>query len=423
VEDPSLVPGPRLVGPAGYVRGLLGAGERLPVSLPLKRRAAPGGAPRMRWIAEAVKKDALGWLVRSGGWRVRHVVAGGRRREARVWDPKVWGRLGVRFTAGPLRLLVAAMEADGSLPQLGERTAEVVTAGLEGDDPATGDLLALHRAVSRLRQATRRGGRPGKRARRLRAAECPACGQTLKLRGGGPAPEQCPACEAPIALEDLAGWGQAPKPNPALHDALLELSPLSLAFDPEAAGRLERHHDDPAAGEAAVAARLAPLFRGDRPALLSYLDDALARAWLEGEARRRELPAEAALESYRDVVRGLGGYARAASEHPDALRPLIAFFEGYVVRRFGGRAEVGADLRALAQGFDRASERETLLHAAGELFALGRRVDAACEDALAESYVDRTERQKVLLADYHRRFRDVAPAVEAIRRELVGEIG
>jgi hypothetical protein len=63
------------------------------------------------------------------------------------------------------------------------------------------------------------------------------------------------------------------------------------------------------------------------------------------------------------------------------------------------------------------------MRAAGGLFSLGRVVVQAADEALAASYVERTESQKVLLADYHERFKDVAPEVEAIRRELMGEIG
>ena len=34
------------------------------VALPLVREKVPGGSPRMRWIAEAVRKDALAWVLR-----------------------------------------------------------------------------------------------------------------------------------------------------------------------------------------------------------------------------------------------------------------------------------------------------------------------------------------------------------------------
>lgn len=413
----------RLTGPAGFTRRLLGRTEKAAVSLPLKLRPAPGGAPRMVWIADAVKKDALGWLCRKGGWRHLQVVAGGRRREGRVWDARIFPSLGVRFTEAPLHLLVASMKTSVTYPRVGAKLREQVTRSTQGEDPPTGDLLALHRIVSSLRASA---GRKGWRARH-QGPRCPTCEGPLELpeageerkgagRGRGRTkkperrPSRCPHCDTPLKASDFQARKTLPKAQ--LEQALLQLSPLSLAFQPERLGQL----DDPAA-------RLAPLFLGDRAVLFSYLDDVLSRAWIEEEQRRRRMPPEEAQASYAASVRGLEAYVLAAEGRPDALRPLIGFFEQYVIRRFGGRAPVTEALRRQAQVFNRASEREAFLRTAAGLFALGRRVSNAVENALAASFVDRSEAEKVLLAQYHERFRDVGPEVEAIRRELAGEIG
>lgn len=364
----------------------------------------------MRWIAEAVRRRALGWLLRSGGWRRRRVVVGGRRREARLWDPKVSERLDLRFTAGPLRLLVAAMEASPGLPSVPPSLRAEVCAGATGPEPATGDLLALHL----LGEALLAGG-----VGRFGAdGEGPARSEA----GGGALRERRPeaAGREDAQGEERAGAGASAEGEEDLVLSLRSLSPLGLAFDPEALGGLASPGE---ASEEALAACLAPLFRGDRPVLLSYLDDALARAWLAAEERRRRLAPEAAAASYRAFARGLRAYARAADARPDALRPLLAFFERYLVWSYGGRAEVVRSLREQARGLGSASARDAFLLAASELFALGSLLEERASSALAAPYVDRSEAEKVFLADYQERYRDLAPDVEALRRELAGVLG
>ncbi len=402
----------RLVGPAGFTRALLERGERRAVALPLKRRPAPGGSPRVRWIAEAVKRDAIGWLGRAGGWRRRQVVVRGRRREGRVWDPRIFPALDVRFTPGPLRLLVAAMEAPEGIPRLDAEQRARVREGVAAEAPATGDLLALHRLLARLVPRAVIG-----RGLDLR---CPSCGASMERapRREGKRKEKvvegCSLCEAVLSDEQTGREVEAYR----RWRRLLPLSPLTLLFRPHLAGA---HPDLAAEGE--LEAALAPLFVGDRAVLLSYLDEALARAWIEEERSRRDLPPAAAQESYAATSRTLQALERVARGRPDALRPVIAFYARYTLRAFGGRAPVTDALRRQAQDLDRASEREAFLRQASDLFALGRGVTEAVERALATPFVDRTEEEKVLLADYHERFRDVGPEVEAIRRELAGEIG
>ena len=94
-----MLPAARRVGPAEFTRRLLEQAELASVALPLERRRVAGGAARVAWIAEALKRDALGWLCRQGGWRLRQVVLRGRRVEGRVWEERIFSRLGVRTTS------------------------------------------------------------------------------------------------------------------------------------------------------------------------------------------------------------------------------------------------------------------------------------------------------------------------------------
>jgi len=495
------------VGPTEFTRRLLQEGRRARVALPLERRpAAP--PPRTTWLAEALVKDALGWLCRRGGWRRRLVVVGGRRREGRFWAEGVAERLDLRFTALTLRLLVAAMEAPaGGLPPVPAELLEAARAAFSGDDPPTGDLLAVHRLVDRLLAATpaasgvpagggdedgeeaggverlaealgrlgetiknhraltlvtRDGhvlasthserGQDGFRERVLGWLGAAAGARELEASGWRDLGKQRGGRVLALLLEGLPFWlllqlqprarsvnvnqERVARAVERLREGalsqgstralvaerrrreLLRLSPLSLAFRPEEHGALDGE-DTPAD---ACQERLAALFRGDRAVLLSYLDDALARSWLAEEEARRRLPAREAQAAYAAAARGLHAFCAAGRARPDALRPVIRLLDLYLIR-FGTRVPVVAAFREQARGFDRASEREAFLATVARLFALGRDVTRAAEDALATAFVDRTEEQKVLLTAYHELFKEVGPEIEAIRRELAGEIG
>jgi hypothetical protein len=207
---------------------------------------------------------------------------------------------------------------------------------------------------------------------------------------------------------------------------LLRASPLTRAFSLEELGSppsRERTGTDEAL-VAAAAAPLAPLVAGDRALLWTYLDRAVARAWLEEEADRRRAAAPEAMPRYAAAARGAAAFARAAiaAGRPDALRPLVRFFHGHVLR-FGNRAPVIEALRERARAFDRASEREAFLGTTSRLFGACRLVTATIEQTLNTPVIDRTEEEKVLLGDYHDGFKQVAEEMEAIRRELAGEIG
>lgn len=200
--------------------------------------------------------------------------------------------------------------------------------------------------------------------------------------------------------------------------ALVRRSPLTLAFRPQLNGGL----DGLFAAAPLAARRLEPLFAGDRATLLRYLDDALAGAWMREELLRRRLPAARAHAAYRAAARGLQAYLQGTRERPDALIPVMRFLNAYLLR-FGTRVPVVQAFREQAAGFDRASQRDAFLRQVAELFALGRVVQQAAQEALRAAFVDRSEEQKVLLTDYHERYKPIEDEVEAIRRELAGEIG
>jgi hypothetical protein len=403
--------GPRLVGPAGYTRHLLSGSGTAVVPLPLKRTPAPEGSPRVEWIAESLKRDALRWLCgyRGGGWRSLQVVVGGRRREGRLWDPTIFPGLGLRFSDAPLKLLVASMESRWSPPVLDPELCSAIRARLAEPDPPTGDLIALHRLHEQIEAQSARPETPA----------CPACGSSLAPRQGQ-APAQggkprttCAGCGASLA----SAQHTALTPRAQRRADLLALSPLTQLFRLQDAGALE----DARVGSAAQ--RIAPLFVGDRAALLSYLAPALARAWIREERRRRRAPVADAQAGYRHTTHMLQAYVEAAASRPDALRPLIAFYADYVLRTFGGRAPVVEALRQQSRVYDSTSERDAFLHDAGGLFTFGTAIQRAVDHALGTAFVDRSEAEKVLLSEYHERFREVAPEVEAIRRELQGELG
>lgn len=387
----------RLTGPAGFTRDLLGGSASAAVPLPLTRKPAPGGAPRVHYMADALRKDALAWLFGrpGGGWQELKVVVAGRRRELRLWDERVFPRLDVRFSERSLQLLVDTMESRWSPPPLSaslrEAPAEVLT----------GDLIALHQLSDRLLKLARGPELP----------RCPTCAATFDPSGKGvrKKPGHCMGC----GLKLPKGADQPPSPRNERIGALLTLSPLTQLFRSSQGARSAEE-----LGQA-----FAPLLRGERPVLFSYLAGSLAKAWIQEEQRRRRSSAERAQVAYVQSGRTFAAWVGLCGARPDALRPLIEFYRSYVLQ-FGGRAPVTESLREQSRSFDRVSERDGFLRAASELFVPGRAIQAAVDEALATPFVDRSEAQKVLLSDYHERYRgEVAAEVEAIRRELAGEVG
>lgn len=203
--------------------------------------------------------------------------------------------------------------------------------------------------------------------------------------------------------------------GPGPRQALLRLSPLTLLLRPEELGAL---------GPGPARDALAPLLVGDRPALLTWLDEHVARSWLREEAARQALTPARVGAAWSSAGAGLDAFVSATAlvERPDALRPLVRFYARFLAHH-GTRVPVVQAVQARAEALDRASEREALRQAAASLFAPGRRITAAGERALGRAFVDRSEPERSFLTDYHEVWRPIAPEIEAIRRELAGEIG
>ena len=248
-------------------------------------------------------------------------------------------------------------------------------------------------------------------ARGPEVPRCPTCAASFdpSAKGVRKKKETCSGCGAKLA----PAASVAPSPRAERASALLALSPLTQLFRPGQGAR----------SEAQLRQALTPLLRGERPVMLSYLAGSLAKAWLKEEQGRRRISAERAQVSYLQSGRTFAALVGLCSARPDALRPLIEFYRAYVLH-FGGRAPVTESLREQSRSFDRVSERDGFLRAASELFVPGQAIQRAVDVALATPFVDRSEAQKVLLSEYHERYRgEVAVEVEAIRRELAGEVG
>ncbi|MCA8921564.1 MAG: hypothetical protein KDD82_07115 [Planctomycetes bacterium] len=490
-------------GPAAFLEALVRTGRRLAVPQPVTRRAAPEdpARSRVRWQAEFLKRDAIGWLAAAGGWRVRQVVVGGRRQQGRIWDPRIWERLGVAFSAAPLLLAERMAQTTLRAPELDDALAARLAASGAGE-PKTGDLVALHRVCRGWLQSLEReglegimpwaqvaaegdddplGARTERHARllfvRIDGARSLAvidtnrtpprvatsCGRAfewelalgafrdaaepqgrrwqraligrrpvrragvgagvhvyvlLPSRGTYTDPDQREVLQALDELREVAVHEpQRRKLDPGSQGALrrmLELSPLTLLSSPQSLGALSATPEE-------AAARLRPLFAGDRATVVRYLDQHLARAWLAEDAARRA-GGEPPLEEYQAAGRGLQGFALAAAERPDALSPLLEFYQRYLLR-YGGREPVVGWFRERSRGFRQASARERFVLAGASLFTPVEQLLRHVERALGRAFVDRSEEEKVLLTDYHERFKPIADELSAIRRELAGEVG
>ena len=393
-------------GPAPLL--LLEAAMRQPGALPaagpelqgLWREPTRGGTGdllALHLIVDALLQDG------AGGAEVR---AGGGRPDAQRRELQTAVEDLLRALGGPGRQVTLA-RADGGV---------LAAAGDPQLSPAAnaGELLA--RAAEGAPHTWIDLG-PWQRTLRLLARRWPAQGlgllavvggtrRSLDLDGGG-LRAALDALERRLpADEEAAGAGER---------ELLLVSPLTLLFRPGALGGLEP-------GPAREA--LTPLFVGDRPALLTWLDEALARAWLREETRRQALPPNRITAAWSAAGAGLDAVCSAAAlaERPDALRPLVRFYDRFLVLH-GTRVPVVQAVQSRAEALDRASDRETLRRAAASLFGPGRRITAAGERALGRAFVDRTEPERAFLVDYHETWRQIGPEIEAIRRELAGEVG
>ncbi len=435
------------VGPAEFTRRLLERGELARVRGPL-RRVKTKSAPRIAFMKDAIVRGALRWLVRSGGWRVRQVVTGKRRREGRIWAANIWEALSVRYSPATLELVAAAAgwcqrdatahrkppagPRPSTLEEIANRSSdpELELPGpraLAGLVPATlGDLVVFHLAIDALLDAcpippddVRPAAAPAPKP--VEPPPPPAPSRPRSPTGGAatPAPASPPTPSVPVRV------GMRPA-HLEKRRSLLALSSLTALYraDELLQGEKTGTNEGWAVGLAKAEKIFTPLVAGDRAALLTYLDDAVAVRWIEHEVARRALHATEAGDRYVDLACALEGFMAAASRaaRPDALRPVLRFFERYLVK-FGQREAVAAAFKSHAQSLVRASERARFLGQVARLFAVTRLVAAESERILATPFVDRTEEEKVFVADVSDFTRSVQPELEAIRRELAGEVG
>jgi hypothetical protein len=419
LEDAASEPGSR-VGPAEFVRVLMERGELARVRSPLKRVRTKGVTPpRISFMAESTKKGTLRWLVRSGGWRVRQVVTAKRRREGRIWATGIWEALDLRFSAATLELLAAAAAASqGPAPFLPK------TDWLGALVPATlGDLIVFHIVLDALLEATPTPPEAKPPAPEPKAATPVPPGTRTRPASGGVRREASPPATPPPPAP-------APDPTRAVHmerrRALLAISPLTALFRADEIFPVEKlgTQEGWTLAVAQATKLFTPLLAGDRALLLTYLDDALAIRWVEHDAQRRALPPGEAASRYLAFAAALEGFAAAArtAQRPDALRPLLRFFERYLVR-FGQRESVARSFQQHSLAIPRVSDRARFLATVARVFAVSQVVASESERALSLPFVDRTEEEKVFVADVSEFTRSVLPELEAIRRELAGEVG
>jgi hypothetical protein len=406
-----LAPVPEAFGPADFVRRILERGDVVRVRGPLRRVKKASLPPRIAFLRDATIKGVLQWLVRQGGWRSRTVVAGKRRREGRLWATGIFEALQLRYTPASMELLAraATWASQGgalTLPPPAE------TRGLAPE--TTGDLVLFHLVIDALLDLPA----PMERYSPIDVAEVPSVAEKARARPKKAAKE--PAVE-PKPPQVPAGFTAEIERRRALL-AISPLTALARADDPwaEAIGTDAAF----ASGVLAAKKRLAPLVAGDRAVLLTYLDDALAIRWIEDEKRRRAVSLVEASRRYLALAATLEGLGRAAIEagRPDALRPVARFFERWVLS-YGQREAVLQDFRDRSMGLVKASDRAGFLAEVARLFGAVRPIAGEAERVLATPFVDRTEEDKVFIADIQELMRQVEPELEAIRRELAGVVG
>ena len=436
------------VGPAEFTHRLLARREVAFVRGPLRRVKVRATPPRVKAMRDMAVRATIGWLARSGGWQTRAVVAGGRRREGRIWASGIWDSLALGFSPASIELLVRAAAASA---QPGGATLGRLARAVEGIPAAstTGDLVLFHLVIGAYldaglgvelvtdatsadttsaeatspESASPPPTPPPPRTPPLRAARGSARAEVERAKTEGAAkPGDKTADKSPDKKEPA-------RPDPATEAqrarALLALSPLTALCRADELDLPLAAKDD-AAARAAHARRFEPLVRGDRAVLLTYLDDTIARGWIARESARRAGPLTAATArryaAMGAALEGLGDAALAAGR-PDALRPIARFFEQYALR-FGQREAVSRDLRERVHAsVPLASERASTLARVARLFEASRPLEATADRVLDTPFVDRTEEDKVYVADYQERLRDLRPELEAIRRELAGEVG
>ena len=422
-----LLEAPPGVGPAEFARRLLSRGEVAAVRGPLKRVRTKGTPPRTLALKDMAIRATIGWIARSGGWQVRAVVSGGRRREGRIWASGIWEGIDLRFSAAALELLARSAAAAAQPQGFTLRRLESALAGLA---PATvGDAILFHVVLEPLLDAAL-AREPAPKPQKPAEEEAPAP-EPAPFRGATriharqlDRPDDKKKDEK-VEKKKPVATPPVPAPEPPRARAIIELSPwtaLVRADELEAPASCK----EDVQSRALYGKRFAPLVQGDRAVLLTYLDDSIARRWIAREAQRRATPIGAAgaqrYAAFACALEGLGEAALAAGR-PDALRPISRFFEQYVVK-FGQREAVSRDLRERVHAaIPLASDRAAALARVARVFESSRLLEATAERILDTPFVDRTEPEKVFVAEFQDRMRPVRPELEAIRRELSGEVG
>lgn len=343
------------VGPAEFVRRLVLDGEVETVRPPVTR--SPGAGERTGYIAELLAKAVSGWVARSGGWRRRQIAtsAGGRRGRvfgsARIWDAEVWPGLDLKPGAASMELAARLVELRAT-----PTPAPPTDATFRRLVPATmGDVVAFHlmleplwwmyspeapRASDQRVDPSARPGRPAQprqQHRRVihvrgRAAEAHQAAARGRGQSGGEESEEEEAAQPVVAAARSA-------------QAILRASPLTYLLH---ADSFQAEYVDeggrPGEGEAwererlAATERLAPLVTSDRATMFGFLDDMISRAWLDAEDTRRGMPVVESGIAYMALGCAFDGLVGAAvrAGRPDALRPILRFFERYFVRHGRG---------------------------------------------------------------------------------------
>ena len=471
------------IGPAAYVRGLFTSGRRGHVPLPLNRTRSPGGSDRIRDMAATIKKGSIEWLCREGGWRPMQVVTKGKRRTGRIWQREIWDRLGIRYSDTSLRLVQAMIEAGDGLPDLDPSFVDQVSASFDQDDTPVGDLLAMHRLVEPLLSLPRQEPPDccGPLADLIQTIHR-CTGAVLVARDGhlvSLSPDETATAELTEALRSkigsVYGWTRiepeglnAPMWAAPIHEAelfvgvvlkkrtrrfdpetsavaqaldilrnrlnsadevhtweaaqrrrdLLRVSPLTQLFEIDEAALLEGVLPK----SEALEKRFSFLRRGHAHVLLSYLDESLSRRWIQLEKARRGFTERKAAVYYAGAAVAYSAMIEVLSGRRTGLRPLVRYFSRFV-SEFGTRDYAVARYTEQSKGYDRTSERTEFLRTVSLIFAAGTSLEAAAQKALETAFVDRPEEDRAYLSVYHDGYKHVTTEIEAIRKELAGEIG
>lgn len=425
------------VGPAEFVRRLVTGGAIEGVRGPVSRKAG-SSAPRVAYLRDLAPRLVSEFLAKSGGWRKRDVVVGGKEfvhpNAQRIWSKDVWDRGDFKLSQPSWELMARVVEW-----RAGAGAGGALDGGIaRGLVPSTmGDIVWFHLVIDPLVSVVARptsGGLEGdgedessddededeeeeRPSRRKPKARPPR-------RGRGAA--------APDADADAEATGD----REAAVDALLAASPLTALYRGDAfRADYGDGHDDSEAWESAVVAarrRLAPLVAKERALVLTYLDDAVARAWLEAEPARRSAGLDEARMRYASLAATIWGLLAACvdAKRLDAMRPAMRFFERYAVR-FGRQQEIVPFFQTRAAELSQSHMgRQSYTRCVSLLFGAVGEINEEAEDVKGEPASLRTASQKAFIKAFGgdgdidaRGLDDLATDYEDVRAALADEIG